>query len=237
MVLSETPQASRQADVEHLAAIVTGRVKYNLISLDTLIADLKRHRDQQPATVMASMQMADDALVQLFPGADYPEVPTDALIEIPDRWAPKRQPAITPESMIICEAQATVRDMQMPFMLASVAGPMGPADHEQQLIVQWWVPPFGQIHTRQGRAKDAVDIFGSWRSAGVLTLKEAADVELPAAVVDRSKVLMGPVDLADSRLTYQDLDKLIDTHNIDVTGLTWTQTKNGNAFRLYRLSK
>ena len=95
----------------------------------------------------------------------------------------------------------------------------------------------GQISTRQGRAKDVVDIFGSWRSAGMLTVKEYADVELPSVVVDRSKVLMGPVDLADGRLTYQDLDRLIDTHKIDVTGLPWTQTKNGNAFRLYRLSK
>ena len=68
-------------------------------------------------------------------------------------------------------------------------------------------------------------------------MKEAADVKLPPVVVDRSKVLMGPIDLTDSRLTYQDLDKLIDMHKIDVTGLTWTQTKNGNAFRLYRLSK
>ena len=181
--------------------------------------------------------MADDALVQLFPGADYPEMPTDALIEIPDRWAPKRPPMITPESMIICEAQATVCGVQMPFMLASVAGPMGPTDNVEQLIVQWWVPPIGQISTRQGRKKDAVDIFGSWRSTGVLTTKEAADLELPRAVVDRSKVLMGPVDLADSRLSYQYLDMLIDTHKIDVTGLTWTQTRNGYAFRLYRLNK
>ena len=82
--------------------------------MDTLIADLKRRRDQQQATVMGGMRMADDALVQLFPGADYPEMPTDALIEIPDRWAPKRPPMITPESMIICEAQATVCGVQMP---------------------------------------------------------------------------------------------------------------------------
>ena len=181
--------------------------------------------------------MADDQLVQLFPGADYPEMPTDALIEIPDRWAPKRPPVITPDSMIICVAKATVCGLRLPFLLASVAGPMGPADNLEQLIVQWWVPPMGQISTRQGRTKDAVDIFGSWRSAGALTLKEAVDVELPSVLIDRSTVLMGPVDLIDWRLTYQDLDKLIDKHKVDVTGLTWTQTKNGNAFRLYRLMK
>ena len=91
--------------------------------------------------------------------------------------------------------------------------------------------------SNRGRGRDCVDLFGPWRSAGVLTLREVADMELPSAVVDRSKVLMGPVDLADGRLTYQDLDRLIDTHKIDVTGLSFTQTKNGNAFRLYRLSK
>ena len=237
VALADSQEASRQADLEHIAAIVTGHAKYNEVSLDTLIADLKRCRDHQQANASTGVRMADDALVQLFPGADYPEMPTDALIQIPDRWAPKRPPAITPESMIICEAQAEVCGVRMPFMLASVAGPMGPTDNEGQLIVQWWVPPWGKFHTRPGHPKDAIDIFGSWRSAGVLTLKEAADVELPPVVVDRSKVLMGPIDLIDSRLTYQDLDKLIDMHKIGVAGLTWTQTKNGNAFRLYRLSK
>ena len=66
---------------------------------------------------------------------------------------------------------------------------------------------------------------------------ETADMELPSAAVDRSKVLMGPIDLDNSKLTYQDLDALIDTHRIDVTGLTWTQTKSGNGFRLYRLMR
>lgn len=180
--------------------------------------------------------MADDQLVQLFPGADHPEMPTDSLIEIPDRWAPKRPPVITPESFIICDVGATVFGARLPFTLASVAGPMGP-DQGDQLIVQWWVPPKGQISTRQGRAKEAVDIFGSWRSLGSLSLHEAGDVEMPSVLIDRSRVLMGPIDLVDSKLTYKDLDQLIDQHRIDMTGLTWTQTKNGQAYRLYRLMK
>ena len=237
VALSETPQASRQDDLEHLADIVTGKVRYKEVSLDTLLADLKRCHGQQQVTDTAGMRMKDDQLVQLFPGADYPEMQVDALIQIPDRWAPSRRPIITPESMIICEEQAKVCGVQMPFMLAAVAGPTGPnVDDAAPLIVQWWVPPMDKISNR-GRGKDCVDLFGPWRSAGVLTLREVADMELPSAVVDRSKVLMGPVDLADGRLTYQDLDRLIDTHKIDVTGLSFTQTKNGNAFRLYRLSK
>ena len=34
--LADSPAASREDELEHLAAIVTGQVKYNLISLDTL---------------------------------------------------------------------------------------------------------------------------------------------------------------------------------------------------------
>ena len=93
----------------------------------------------------------------------------------------------------------------------------------------------GQTITRQGRANDTVDLFGARRSNSVLTLREAADVELPSVLVDRSKALMGLLDLVDSKLKYSDLDKLIDEHNIDITGLTWTRTKNGNPFRLHRL--
>ena len=217
--------------------IVTGKAQYKEVSLDTLLADLKRRHDQQQATGRAGMRMKDDQLVQLFPGADYPEMQVDALIQIPDRWAPSRRPNITPLSMIICEAQAKVRGVKMPFMLAAVAGPTGPdVDDATPLIVQWRVPPMDKISNR-GRGKDCVDLFGPWRSTSMLTLMEAADMELPSAVVDRSKVLMGPIDLDDSKLTYQDLDTLIDTYRIDVTGLTWTQTKNGNAFRLYRLMR
>ena len=93
----------------------------------------------------------------------------------------------------------------------------------------------GQTSTRQGRAKDTVDLFGAWRSSSLLTLREAAEFELPSVLVDRSNVLMGPLDLVDSKLKYSDLDKLIDEHKIDITGLTWTRTKNGNPFRLHRL--
>ena len=90
---------------------------------------------------------------------------------------------------------------------------------------------------QDGRSKDTVDIFGVWRSSGLLTLREISDIDLPSALVDRSKVLMGPVELVDSKLTFHVLDKLMDEHMIDVTGLTWTQTKNGNVFRQYRLMR
>ena len=78
---------------------------------------------------------------------------------------------------------------------------------------------------QDGRSKDTVDIFGVWRSSGLLTLKELADIDLPAAHVDRSKVLMGPVELVDSKLTFHVLDKLMDEHMIDVTGLTWPRPR------------
>ena len=42
VALAETPGESHQQDLEHLAAIVTGQVRYDLISLDTLITDLKK---------------------------------------------------------------------------------------------------------------------------------------------------------------------------------------------------
>ena len=182
--------------------------------------------------------MADDQLAQLFPGADHPEMPADALISIPDRWAPKRPPVISPESLIICKPAAfKVHGLDLPFTLASVVGPMGPAggNIDEQLVVQWWVPPICKLSTRQGRRTNAVDIFGAWRSSGTLTLNEAAEVEMPSVLVHRSNVLMGPIELNDSKLMFSDLDKLIDQHNIDITGLNFSHTSNGSAFRAYRL--
>ena len=59
---------------------------------------------------------------------------------------------------------------------------------------------------------------------------------MPPVTVDRRSVLMGRVELEDDlNLKYRDLDALIDQHSIDVTGLTWTRTKNGSVFRAYLL--
>ena len=235
MALLEARSDSHGKELEHLAAIVTGQVRPAEVSLDAVLADL-RGCQRQPKAIRPTT-MADDQLVQLFPGADHPEMPADALLEIPDRWSPKSPQVITPDCMIICQVDAKMCGLQLPFLLASVVGPTGPWDNLEILIVQWWVPAMAQISVRNGRSKDTVDIFGVWRSSGLLTLQEIGDIDLPAAHVDRSKVLMGPVDLVDSKLPFHVLDKLMDEHKIDVTGLTWTQTKNGNAFRQYRLMR
>ena len=218
---------------------MSGQTRVDQINVDAVLADLRRcqHQHQQQATHPANMQMLDDQLLQLFPGADHPELPADSLIEIPERWVPRQPPGYSPESLIMCQVDAKAHGLNLPFILAAVIGPMGPEDTMEQLIVQWWVPPICQIGTRQGRARDTVDLFGAWRSMSLLTMREAADFDMPSVLVDRSKVLMGLLDLVDSKLTYSDLDKLIDEHKIDITGLTWTQTKNGNAFRLHRLMR
>ena len=69
----------------------------------------------------------------------------------------------------------------------------------------------------------------------MLSLQEAAEVEMPPAMIHQPSVLMGPVELVDSKLLYNDLDKQIDQHGIDITGLAWSDTKNCIVFRLYRL--
>ena len=58
---------------------------------------------------------------------------------------------------------------------------------------------------------------------------------MPPAAVHRPSVLMGTVGLVDSKLVYNDMDKLIGQHNIDITGLNFSHTSNGSAFRAYRL--
>ena len=58
----------------------------------------------QADPAQANRRMADDFLAQLFSGADHPEMPADALVEIRHRWAPQRPSVITPEFLIICNA-------------------------------------------------------------------------------------------------------------------------------------
>ena len=115
-----------------------------------------------------------------------------------------------------------------------VVGPMSDVA-EDDLVIQWLIPPLGPRISRGGRWKDGVDIFGKWRHHSSIHMKEAAAVLMPGAQVRRSDVLMGPIGLDDCTIMYTDLDILVDEHGIDITGLTWTRTKNGSVHRNYRL--
>ena len=113
--------------------------------------------------------------------------------------------------------------------LADLAGDDG-------VIIRWWVPPVSKAQCSHGKRPMTIDLFGTWRPYDLLPVGDAEDYVIPAAEVPRSSIMHGPIELDDGdRLSYQTLDAITDAGR-DLTGLSWTRTERGNAYRLYRLS-
>lgn len=62
-----------------------------------------------------------DALVQLFPGGDHPEMPVDALVSVPTVWEPKPSRVISDGSLLICKSLETKKmdDLHLPLRYGS----------------------------------------------------------------------------------------------------------------------
>ena len=73
--------------------------------------------------------MPDDVLVKSFPGADHVEMPSAALLEIPERWAPTVPAPIAATNMVICEQTCVIYQLEVPFTMGAIVAPV---DHEQE---------------------------------------------------------------------------------------------------------
>ena len=103
------------------------------------------------------------------------------------------------------------------------------------VVIQLWVPPTDKERIAGGRTRMTVDLFGQWHPFDQFAIADMENYKMPPASVRRSSILLGPVDLDDDgKITFQTLDKLADL-GLDLTGLRWTRTKFGNAYRQYRL--
>ena len=124
--------------------------------------------------------------------------------------------------------------MALPFTMGVIVAPLDPGT-EGDIIVQWLVPLLGRASTAGGRSQKAVDIFGSWVSHMSLALADAGHYIMPDVQFSKDEVLIGPIELDGGKLPFAVLDELVDVHNIDITGLRWTRTTEGNVYRSYRL--
>ena len=170
----------------------------------------------------------------MLPGGDHVEIPADALVEITDIWTSTRPAAIGLLSMVITNAPMVIHGVDIPFSMGAVVAPVN-ADGDTQLILQWWVPPQDKERVAGGRSKTTVDLFGEWCPFDPLDVGEVASHVLPAETIERSQVLLGPIDLVNGGIPYTTFDALYTHHGLDLTGLKFTRTTLGDGYRQYRL--
>ena len=96
------------------------------------------------------------------------------------------------------------------------------------------------MNFKPGRKKKILDIFGGWVPADEISLSETE--VLPSVMQPASKILVWDFepeqaedDAGSLLIPFAVYDKLLDEHNIDMTGLSLSSTKRGNLFRTHRL--
>ena len=108
---------------------------------------------------------------------------------------------------------------------------------QDTFIVEWFVPGLSKAETfRQGRRKEVLDIFGTWRLFSDLSQRDASAYTLPVVVCNRADILITNVKLdGDGRIPFATFNDLRANHGIDVTALSVSQTHYSNLFRAYVL--
>ena len=210
--------------------------------INAIISDIIRvGRGCVPTAAPPRAALPHDAIIQFFPGGDVPEMPVDALVEIPGLWQPPAPDDILgPGSMVICRQALTMRmgatSTIVPFSLG-MAIPGNAADNPDYILVAWWVPTASpSASLRPGEKAKVIDLFGPWVQYDELMMGTAASVTVPPVNVSRADVLLMNVELdADSQIPFTVLDALRIEHAIDVSALSLSLTHRGNIYRAHVL--
>ena len=190
-------------------------------------------------TPLVHTVIPQDAIVQLFPGADLPETPVDALIELPNVWVPTAPNMLFgPGSMIISRPAFNIGGSSViPFSLG-MALPSGDADADGgDVLVAWWVPGVSPAATfRAGIKRKVVDIFGPWEQYDNLQLETASNITLPSIRLPRDDILLMNVEVDnDGHIPFSAFDALRTQYGIDVSAISLSWTHRGNLYRAHVL--
>lgn len=174
-----------------------------------------------------------DVLGQLFPGADITGMPVNTLLSVvgsAEQQQRAHKATCEPGDMVLLAGE--MKHNALPFHVGVIMEllPTGSA------LVQWLVPGESKHASfRGGRKRLVTDVFGPWYTADDQVV--ASLPALPSAVVQPCSVLEWCFELEDDCLPFGILDKLVDVHFIDVTGLNLSSTPRGNLFRTHRLMR
>ena len=87
-----------------------------------------------------------------------------------------------------------------------------------------------------GKKKMVVDLFGDWAPFDTLMISEAELVDFPGIIVQKADILEVITLTGLGTIPYTALDKLRLEHEIDVTGISLSQTHLGHLYRAHVLT-
>ena len=195
------------------------------------------------APVHQATEFPQDIIPQLFPSADVPPIPPDALVRIDNvthtpQGRVARSTTIALGSLIVMAApEGTVAHDQPLSILVGMV--VDTSCRKGTLLVGWYVPELARVENfRSGVKKMVLDVFGPWRSTNELSVKDMKQCRLPDPLVHVASVLECNFTFGeDGTLPYDVFDCLRVRHKIDLTGFSTSMTRRGNLYRSYALMK
>ena len=113
-------------------------------SIDRIIADildLGRQSLAKPEVDRSGLEaLPADSIVQLFPGADLPNVPVDALVHIDGVGGMSRPKVLIDASFVICKSTSLTK-MNGTLLLFTLAQIVDCRHAHDDILVAWWLPP------------------------------------------------------------------------------------------------
>ena len=214
-------------------------------TLDSLIQDLKGYPGRQ-ITPHESTTVRDEQLGALFPAQDPAPVKPDLLLKIKGITHDAQGMALI-SGLILPGSNLAVRTQPgtmflgfpIPFLVGVVM--QSPSDRRwaDKCLVRWHVPPLVNRKLATGKKGGRqLDIFGSWAEFDDVHLSMVHGGNLPDPMASLEDVLDSNFEMTENNeLPFDTLDTLCQQHDLDVTGLSMSQTPRGNLYRAYVLSR
>ena len=180
----------------------------------------------------------------MFPGADIPAIPTDALLKIEGVTHTKNDAAIRsniirPGSFLLVRVSqdTIVHNLPVAFLIGVAVETGSSISSDKRVVVVWYVPSLAPAETfRSGAKKKILDVFGPWTTVDGMSLAQLRSCRLPAPLVHLDDVMECNFHLTpDGTLPYDVFDALRRRHGIEITGLSMSMTHRGNLYRSYAL--
>ena len=214
--------------------------------VDDILRDLRalpHSRPEAKAPGAACYEFPHDIVAQLYPGADVPTLPHDALVRIEgvthdSVGAVARSKVIVPGSHIVVAAPdgTTAHGQALPIMVGQV---VDTSCKRGSLLVAWYLPQLARMENfRGGKKKQILDVFGPWSPVDEMSVEDLTKCRLPDPILQIECVLEANFDLTENQtLPYDVFDALRTRHSIDLTGFNLSMTRHGNLYRSYVLMR
>lgn len=215
-------------------------------TVDDILRDLQALPHARPEARVPGAQhheFPQDILALLYPGADVPNLPHDALVRIEgvthnSADAAIRSDVLAPGSNFVVAAPAgtEAHGQALPIMVGQV---VDTSCKRGSLLVAWYLPHFARSENfRAGTKRSIVDVFGPWSPVDEMTAEDLTKRRLPDPILQVQSILEANFDFTEKRtVPYDVLDALRTRHSIDLTGFNLSMTRHGNACRSYVLMR